>query len=76
MQFRTGPRRKHGRPHQRVVFFSRSHDTQYPLAGPLFQETRADDGSGNYLYMIDPQTYSVSRVGPYLGVLGSYAVDR
>ena len=60
---------------RRVYFSSRSHDTQYPLAGPLFQETKADDGSGNYLYMIDPQTYAVSRVGPYLGVLGPYAVD-
>jgi hypothetical protein len=60
---------------RRVYFSSRSHDTQYPLAGPLFQETKADDGSGNYLYMIDPQTYAVSRIGPYLGVLGPYAVD-
>ncbi len=60
---------------RRVDFSSRSHDTQYPLAGPIFQETKADDGSGNYLYMIDPRTYAVSRVGPYLGILGPYAVD-
>jgi hypothetical protein len=58
-----------------VHFSSRSHDTQYPLAGPLFQETKADDGSGNYLYMVDPRTYTVSRIGPYLGILGPYAVD-
>jgi hypothetical protein len=45
------------------------------LAGPLFQETKAEDGSGNYLYMIDPRSYAVSRIGPYLGILGPYAVD-
>jgi hypothetical protein len=53
---------------RRVYFSSRSHDTQYPLAGPVFQTTKADDGSGNYLYMVNPQTYAVSRVGPYLGI--------
>jgi len=60
---------------RRVYFSSRSHDTQYPLAGPVFQTTKADDGSGNYLYMVNPQTYAVSRVGPYLGILGPFAVD-
>jgi WD40 repeat protein len=60
---------------RRVYFSNRSHDTQYPLAGPIFQETKADDGSGNYLYLINPDTYEVSRVGPYSGVLGPYAVD-
>jgi hypothetical protein len=60
---------------RRVYFSSRSHDTQYPLSGPLFQETKAEDGSGNYVYMIDPRTYAVSRIGPYLGILGPYAVD-
>ena len=60
----------------RKVFFSnRSHDTQYPLAGPVFQETKAEDGSGNYLYLIDPRSYDVSRIGQYSGVLGPYAVD-
>ena len=59
----------------RVYFSNRSHDTQYPLSGPIFQETKADDGSGNFLYMIDPSTFAVSRVGPYLGILGPYAVD-
>ena len=39
-----------------------------PLAGPVFQTTKADDGSGNYLYMVNPQTDAVSRVGPYLGI--------
>jgi len=58
-----------------VHFSNRSHDTQYPLSGPIFQETKADDGSGNYLYLIDPGTYVVSRVGPYSGTLGPYAVD-
>jgi hypothetical protein len=58
-----------------VHFSNRSHDTQYPLSGPIFQETKADDGSGNYLYLIDPGTYVVSRVGPYSGILGPYAVD-
>ena len=58
-----------------VHFSSRSHDALYPLSGPIFQETKADDGSGNYLYMIDPKSYAVSRVGPYSGILGPYAVD-
>ena len=56
-------------------FCDRSHDTLYPLSGPIFQETKADDGSGNYLYLIDPKSYAVSRVGPYSGILGPYAVD-
>jgi hypothetical protein len=45
------------------------------LSGPLFQETKATDGSGHYLYLIDPSSYAVSRVGPYSGILGPYAVD-
>jgi hypothetical protein len=60
---------------RKVYFSNRSHDTQYPLAGPIFQETKAQDGSGTYLYLIDPRTYAVSRIGPYAGVLGPYAVD-
>jgi hypothetical protein len=60
---------------QKVHFSNRSHDTQYPLSGPIFQETKAADGSGNYLYLIDPKSYAVSRVGPYSGILGPYAVD-
>jgi hypothetical protein len=60
---------------RKVNFSNRSHDTQYPLAGPIFQETKAPDGSGNYLYRIDPKSYAVSRVGPYSGILGPYAVD-
>jgi hypothetical protein len=60
---------------RKVHFSNRSHDAQYPLSGPIFQETKADDGSGNYLYLIDPGSYAVSRVGPYSGVLGPYAVD-
>ena len=58
-----------------VYFSNRSHDTQYPVSGPIFQETKAEDGSGNYLYLIDPNSYAVSRVGPYSGILGPYAVD-
>ena len=45
---------------RKVYFSKRSHDTQYPLSGPLFQETKAEDGSGNYLYQIDPKSYAVS----------------
>jgi len=60
----------------RKVFFSNhSHDTLYPLSGPIFQETKAGDGSGNYLYMIDPRSYTVSRIGPYSGILGPYSVN-
>jgi hypothetical protein len=60
---------------RRVYFSNHSHDTQYPLSGPIYQETKADDGSGDYLYLIDPRSYAVSRVGPYSGILGPYAVD-
>jgi len=60
---------------RKVYFSNRSHDTLYPLSGPIFQETKATDGSGNYLYLIDPKSYAVSRVGPYSGILGPYAVD-
>src|SRR5262249_7399454 len=60
---------------RRVYFSNRSHDTQYPLSGPIFQETKAGDGSGNYLYLIDPGTYAVTSIGPYSGILGPYAVN-
>jgi hypothetical protein len=60
---------------RKVYFPNRSHDTQLPLAGPLFQETKATDGSGRYLYLIDPSSYAVSRIGPYAGILGPYGVD-
>ena len=60
---------------RQVHFSNRSHDTQYPLSGPILQETKAEDGSGNYLYLIDPRSYAVSRVGPYSGILGPYAAD-
>jgi len=60
---------------RKVYFSNRSHDAQFPLSGPLFQETKASDGSGNFLYMIDPNSYAVSRIGPYSGILGPYAVD-
>ena len=60
---------------RKVYFSKRSHDTLYPLSGPLFQETKADDGSGHFLYRIDPASYAVSKIGPYAGILGPYAVD-
>ena len=60
---------------RKVYFSNRSHDALFPVSGPLFQETKAEDGSGEYLYLIDPQSYEVSRIGPYAGVLGPYAVD-
>jgi hypothetical protein len=60
---------------RRVYFSNRSHDTQFPLSGPIFQESKAVDGSGHYLYLIDPSSYNVSRIGPYAGILGPYAVD-
>jgi hypothetical protein len=58
-----------------VHFSNRSHDTQYSLSGPIFQETKAEDGSGDYLYLVDPGSYAVSRVWPYSGILGPYAAD-
>jgi hypothetical protein len=60
---------------RKVYFSNRSHDTQYPLSGPIFQETKANDGTGHYLYLIDPKSYAVSKIGPYSGLLGPYAVD-
>jgi 6-phosphogluconolactonase (cycloisomerase 2 family) len=60
---------------RRVHFSNRSHDTLFPLSGPIFQETKAEDGSGRYLYLIDPKSYAVSHIGPYAGILGPYAVD-
>jgi hypothetical protein len=60
---------------RQVHFSNRSHDAQYPLSGPIFQEIKAGDGSGKYLYLIDPRSYAVTRVGPYAGILGPYAVD-
>ena len=60
---------------RKVYFSNRSHDTQFPLSGPLFQSTHATDGSGRYLYLVDPTSYVVSRIGPYFGILGPYAVD-
>jgi len=60
---------------RKVYFSNRSHDTQFPLSGPLFQSTHATDGSGRYLYLVDPTSYAASRIGPYSGILGPYAVD-
>jgi hypothetical protein len=60
---------------RKVQFSNRSHDTLFPLSGPIFQETKATDGSGHYLYLIDPESYAISRIGPYANVLGPYAVD-
>src|SRR5689334_15451141 len=60
---------------RKVYFSKRSHDTLYPLSGPVFQTTKAEDGSGNHMYLIDPTSYSVSQIGPYAGILGPYAVD-
>ena len=60
---------------RKVYFSKRSHDTLFPLSGPLFQETKADDASSRYLYLIDPSSYAVSRIGPYSGIVGPYTVD-
>jgi outer membrane protein assembly factor BamB len=60
---------------RKVVFSNHSHDTQHPLSGPVFQTTKASDGSGHYFYAIDPESYAVSRIGPYAGILGPFAVD-
>jgi hypothetical protein len=60
---------------RKVHFSNRSHDTQFPLSGPVFQTTKATDGSGRYMYLVDPGSYAVSRIGPYSGILGPFAVD-
>ena len=52
-----------------------SHDALFPLSGPLFMETKALDESGWYLYMVDPTSYAVSRLGPYANTIGPYAVN-
>lgn len=58
-----------------VVFSNHSHDTLYPLSGPIFQETKASDGSGRFLYRIDPTTYAVTQGGQFNDFLGPYAVN-
>jgi WD40 repeat protein len=60
---------------RQVHFSNASHDALFPLSGPLFQETKARDGSGRYLYLIDPASYTISRIGPFAGILGPYAVN-
>lgn len=60
---------------RQVHFSNASHDALFPLSGPLFQETKARDGSGRYLYLIDPASYTISRIGPHADILGPYAVD-
>src|ERR1043166_1316884 len=60
---------------RRVHFSNRSHDTLFPLSGPIFQETKAEDGSGRYLYLIDPASCDTPRAGPYAEIPGPYAVD-
>jgi hypothetical protein len=64
-----------GQVTRKVYFSKRSHDTLYPLSGPVFQTTKAEDGTGDYLYLIDPTNYAVSQIGRYAGILGPYAVD-
>jgi hypothetical protein len=58
-----------------VTITARTHDTLYPLSGPIFQETKASDGSGRYLYEIDPVTFAVTKIGPFADFLGPYAID-
>lgn len=60
---------------RQVHFSNASHDALFPLSGPLFQETKSEDGSGRYLYLIDPASYAISRIGPYADILGPFAVD-
>src|SRR5579863_1445329 len=60
---------------RQVQFPKASHDALFPLSGPLFQETKALEKSGWYLYMVDPTSYAISRIGPYANTLGPYAVN-
>lgn len=60
---------------RQVNFPKASHDALFPGSGPLFQETKAQDESGWYLYLVDPTSYAVSRIGPYANTLGPYAVN-
>lgn len=60
---------------RQVHFPKASHDALFPRSGPLFQETKAQDESGWYLYLVDPTSYAVSRIGPYANTLGPYAVN-
>jgi hypothetical protein len=66
---------RHRRCHSKGPFSSQSHDTLFPLSGPIFQETKAIDGSGHYLYLINPSSYTVSSIGPYFGILEPYSAD-
>lgn len=60
---------------RQVRFPKASHDALFPKSGPLFQETKAQEASGRYLCLIDPTSYTVSRIGPYANTLGPYAVN-
>ena len=52
-----------------------THDTLFPLSGPIFQECKMLDGSCNYLYMIDPSNYHITLVGSFSSFLGPFSVD-
>ena len=43
--------------------------------GRCFRRRRPRTAAATYLYLVDPRSYAVSRIGPLLGVLGPYAVD-
>ena len=64
-----------GAVERQLTIAARSHDTLYPLAGPVFQETKAAGEPGKYLYEIDPVTFAVTKIGPYADFLGPYSID-
>ena len=54
----------------------RTHDAQWPLSGPLFQECKSYlNKEGRYMYKINPVTKSVIKIGLYSGILGPYVID-
>ena len=44
---------------RKIYFSNRSHDTQYPLSGPIFQETKAADG-GRVVKLVEMPTAGMS----------------
>jgi uncharacterized protein YgiM (DUF1202 family) len=59
----------------KVTVAGRTHDTLFPLSGPVFQECKTQDGTCNYFYKINPATLAVTKIGPFSSFLGPFSVD-
>jgi len=60
----------------KIVCAHRTHDALWPLSGPLFQECKSTvNNEGRYMYKINPNTNTVTKIGLYSGILGPFAID-